>query len=109
MPLDAAVERGDVRTYALGAEQHVSSVLEEGHTGWRGLDAAAAANEERRAQLALKLSDALADRRRLDVLLLGGELDVRAVANADEESERLQVEVLQRSPRLGSEIPERNP
>ena len=51
------------------------------------------AHQQRRAEVVLELRDALADRRRHDVLLLGGARHVPVVADRDEQAQGLQVEV----------------
>ena len=91
--LDAAAERCDVARDAVHREQHGAGMLEQREPGRRRLDAAPRAQQERRAEIRLELRDALADRRRLDVLLLGRARHVAVVADGDEQTQRLQVDV----------------
>ena len=107
--LDAPVERSDVRADAFGTEQHVARVLEQCDARRRRLDSAPPAHEELRAELTLQLGDALADRRRLDVFLFGGDLDVRAIADGDEQPEGFEIEVLHGASRWRRGVPDRNP
>ena len=93
LALEAAAERGGVVDDAVHREEHAARVLEQRQARRRRLHAAPAAHQEGDAEIAFELGDALADRRRLDVLLLGRTRHVAAVAHRHEQAKRLQVEV----------------
>ena len=71
-------------------------MLEKRESGRRRLHAAPAAHQQLDAEVLLELGDALADRRRLDVLLLGGARHRATVDDRDEEAKRLEVDVAHR-------------
>ena len=71
----------------------VRACSSERHAGRRGLHAAAAAHQDRRAERGLELRDALADGRRLDMLLHRGALDVLQVAYRHQQAQRLDVDI----------------
>jgi hypothetical protein len=84
-PLAPALNGRHVVLEAVHREHHRARMLEHRQAGGRRGDAAALAHQQRRAEGSLELRDALADGRRLDVLLLGGALDVAVVAHRDQQ------------------------
>src|SRR6185369_15364672 len=75
-------------------EEHRARVVEERQAGRSRLHAASLAHEQLDAEVELELRDALADCRRLDVLQLGGARHRPALADGDEQAQRLDVEVV---------------
>ena len=93
MALHAAGEGGGIGDDAVHREEDAARVLEKRQPGRRRLHAAPPAHQQLDAEVVLELGDALADRRRLDVLLLGGARHRAAVGDRDEQAKRLEVDV----------------
>ena len=91
--LHAAGEGSGIGDDAIHREEDAARMLEQRQSGRRRLHAAPAAHQELDAEVLLELGDALADRRRLDVLLLGGARHRAAVGDRDEQAKRLEVDV----------------
>ena len=91
--LHAAGEGSGIGDDAIHREEDAARVLEQRQSGRRRLHAAPPAHQELDAEVVLELGDALADRRRLDVLLLGGARHRAAVGDRDEQAKRLEVDV----------------
>jgi len=104
--LDAAREGRGVRRKPLERERQRTRMFEHRLTGGCRHHTAPPAHQQRRAERVLELRNPLADRRRLDVFLRCGLLDVAVVADRDQQAQRLHIKVLHRG-RL-REIPFRN-
>ena len=89
-------ERGGVGDDAVHREEDAARMLEKRESGRRRLHAAPAAQQQLDAEVLLELGDPLADRRRLDVLLLGGARHRATVDDGDEEAKRLEIDVAHR-------------
>jgi hypothetical protein len=83
--LRAAGEVAQFGMHARHGGQHFARLAQQGLAGGGGLDAAAAAHQQRRADVGFDGGDALADRAGDDGLALGSARDVALLADGDEQ------------------------